>query len=64
MILRPLHYEPTPEDRLTRTKWARAVGIVYGTIFLLLLATVTAQHIHVEHNAATAGHHASVRSGN
>ena len=38
--------------------------LVYGTIFLLLLAIVTAQHIHGEHNAATAGHHASVRSGN
>jgi hypothetical protein len=54
MIHRSLSYDPTPEDRLTRAKWARGFGIVYGTILLLLLAIVAAQHIRVDHNGATA----------
>jgi len=48
----PLH-DPTPEDRLTRAKWARGVGIIYGTILLLLLAIAVAQHFRIEHNEAT-----------
>jgi hypothetical protein len=39
---------------LIRAKWARGVGIIYGTILLLLLAIVAAQHIRGEHNGATA----------
>ena len=53
MIHRSLHYDPTPEDRLTRAKWARGFGIIYGTIFLLLLAIAAAQHFRVEHTGAT-----------
>ena len=53
MIHRSLPYDPTPEDRLTRAKWARGFGIVYGTILLLLLAIVAAQHIRGEPNGAT-----------
>jgi hypothetical protein len=53
MIHRSLPYHPTPEDRLTRAKWERGFGIVYGTILLLLLAIVAAQHIRGE-NGATA----------
>ena len=37
MIHRSLSYEPTPEHRLSRAKWARGVAVVYGTILLLLL---------------------------
>lgn len=45
MIHRSLSYDPTAEHRLTRAKWARGFGVVYGTILLLLLAIVVAQHI-------------------
>jgi hypothetical protein len=51
MIHRSLPYQPTPEDRLTRAKWERGFGIVYGTILLLLLAIVAAQHIRGENGA-------------
>jgi hypothetical protein len=53
MIHRPLSYEPTIEHRLTRAKWARGFGVVYGTILLLLLAIAAAQHFRGEHNGAT-----------
>jgi hypothetical protein len=45
--------DPTPEDRLTRAKWARGVAIVYGSALLLLVAFVTAQHIFFEPNGPT-----------
>ena len=54
MMHRSLCYDPTPEHRLTRAKWARGFGIVYGTILLLLVAIVTAQHIRGERNGAAA----------
>jgi hypothetical protein len=70
MIRRSLPYDPTEEHRLTRAKWARGFAIVYGTILLLLLAIVAAQHIRVEHNGAAAlanragaAPQSSVRSG-
>ena len=53
MIHRSLSYDPTTEHRLTRAKWARGFGVVYGTILLLLLAIAAAQHFRVEHNGAT-----------
>jgi hypothetical protein len=53
MIHRSLSYDPTTEHRLTRAKWARGFGVVYGTILLLLLAIAGAQHFRVEHNGAT-----------
>jgi hypothetical protein len=53
MIHRTLPYDPTLEDQLTRAKWARGFGIVYGTIFLLLLAIAAAHHFRVEHPGAT-----------
>lgn len=53
MIHRSLPYHPTTEHRLTRAKWARGFGVVYGTILLLLLAIAAAQHFRVEHNGAT-----------
>jgi hypothetical protein len=48
MIHRSLPYELTPEDRLTRAKWARGVGIIYGTILLLLLTIAMAYRILTE----------------
>jgi hypothetical protein len=53
MMYRSLGYDPTPEDRATRAKWARGVGIVYGTILLLLLAFIAAERILAEHGRAT-----------
>jgi hypothetical protein len=53
MIHRSLSYDPTTEHRLTRAKWARKFGIVYGTILLLLLVVGAAQHFRIEHNATT-----------
>ena len=44
MIPRSLCYDPTPEHRLSRAKWARGFGVVYGTILLLLVAIAAAQH--------------------
>ena len=54
MIYRSLPYDPTPEDKLTRAKWARGFGVVYGSILLLLLAIVATQNVRPEHNRATA----------
>jgi hypothetical protein len=48
MIHRSPPYEPTPEDRLIRAKWARGVGIIYGTILLLLLTIAVAHRILTE----------------
>jgi hypothetical protein len=53
MIHRSLSYDPTTEHRLTRAKWARGFGVVYGTVLLLLLAIAAAQHFRVEDNGAT-----------
>jgi hypothetical protein len=40
MILRPLHYDLTPEDRLTRARWARGVVIFYSCVALLIFAAI------------------------
>jgi hypothetical protein len=48
MIHRSLPYDPTPEDRLTRTKWARRVGIFYSCALLLLLAFATTHRMLIE----------------
>jgi hypothetical protein len=53
MMLRHLPYDPTPEDRLTRAKWARRVGIVYGAVVLLLLGFMAAQRIFVTPHETT-----------
>jgi hypothetical protein len=53
MMLRHLPYDPTPEDRLTHAKWARTVGIVYGSVVLLLLGFIAAQRIFAEPHRAT-----------
>lgn len=52
-MLRPLRYDPTPEHRLTHAKWARGVGIVYGSVVLLLLGLMAAHSIFAEPNGAT-----------
>jgi hypothetical protein len=54
MTHQSFRYHPTPEHRLTRAKWIRGFGIVYGTMLLLLLAIATAQHIRGERNGAAA----------
>jgi hypothetical protein len=53
MSRRSLPYDPTPEHQLTRAKWARGFGIVYGTVGLLLFAVVLAQHIRGEGDGTT-----------
>jgi hypothetical protein len=53
MMLEHLPYDPTPEDRLTRAKWARTVGIVYGSVVLLLFGFIAAQRIFAEPHLAT-----------
>jgi flagellin-like protein len=54
MIHRSLSYDPTPEHRLTRAKWARGVSIIYGTILLLLLTFIAAHRSLNEPGGATA----------
>lgn len=54
MIHRSLPYDPTPEHRLTRAKWARGVAIVYGTILLLLVTFIAAHRSPSEPGAASA----------
>jgi hypothetical protein len=53
MTLEHLPYDPTPEDRLTRAKWARSVSIVYGSVVLLLLGFIAAQRMFAEPHRAT-----------
>jgi hypothetical protein len=53
MIRKPLPYELTPEDRLTRAKWIRGVGIFYGCAALLLSGFMATQSILAEPNGAT-----------
>lgn len=53
MIHRSLPYNPTPEDRLTRAKWARGVALFYGFALLLLLTFVAAHRIVSEPKGAT-----------
>jgi len=36
-------YEPTPEDRITRARWAIGVATFYGGIALILVGFVVAQ---------------------
>jgi hypothetical protein len=45
MIRKPLPYDLTPEDRLTRAKWVRGVGIFYGCAALLLFGFLASQRI-------------------
>jgi hypothetical protein len=48
MIHRSFPYEPSPEDRLTRAKWARGIGILYGSALLLLVAFIVAHRFVAE----------------
>jgi hypothetical protein len=51
MILRPLTYRWTQEDRLTRSLWMRGVAILYGCILLLVFAVMASiKPAHVAQN--------------
>jgi hypothetical protein len=51
MILRPLTYKWTQEDRLTRCMWMRGVAILYGCILLLVFAVMASiKPAHVAQN--------------
>jgi len=45
MTHRHLPYHLTAEDRLTCAKWARGVAIVYGSVLLLIIGAIGAQHM-------------------
>jgi hypothetical protein len=54
MIRRSLSCDWTEEDRLTRAKWMRRVGIFYGCIALVVLAVIAFSNpSRVTPNAAT-----------
>jgi len=66
MIHRSLSYDPTPEHRISRTKWSRGFAVVYGTILLLLLTFIAAHRLLNGPNAATeiAGEYAAPPAAN
>ena len=53
MIDRFLDHDITLEDRATRARWARRLGVVYACGLLLLVAFVAAMRLAVEPHGAS-----------